>query len=80
MTAHDYDAEMCPGFVPGRTGDAGVCSCGLHWTGTMPRHTAQGRVIEDHLWVRFLARKDRQIAAVGYRETVRKGLGYGGLR
>ena len=37
--------DLCFGFVPGRTGLSGVCSCGLHWEGEMPPHDAKGRPV-----------------------------------
>jgi hypothetical protein len=38
---------VCPGWRQNKTGERGVCCCGLYWEGVMPLHTADGRIIKD---------------------------------
>lgn len=69
--------DLCSGFVAGRTG-SGRCCCGLHWTETMPPHTADGVELSERVFSRIERRERAGVEAEARRleiisEDVRAG-------
>jgi hypothetical protein len=49
--------DLCPGYVEGRRGDLGRCSCGLEWWAEMPPHLASGEPITVEIYQRICRRE-----------------------
>ena len=67
--------NICPGYVPWRTGANGVCCCGLYWEGHMPLHDRHGRRLDEKVIKRFARRALEADETLIAREAVRREIG-----